>query len=268
MVWVKEKSPFILVSSVLGVLMVLFLVVPLIGSVGSSLPNLQTAFTDTRTLNAIFTSFYCAFLATALVFVLGVPLAYMLSRYNFAGKRFLDSVIDLPILIPHNAAGLALLVVLAPGSLIGGAFGFFGIEFVDTVFGIVIAMAFVSAPFLIRGAEEAFDSVNVAMEKTAKSLGASSFQVFRHVAFPLALRGILTGSLLSWARAVSEFGAVVILAYFPKTAPVYLYDVFEGISGGGGLQSALPISSVLIVLAVVILLVFKIATSKSSKLVY
>jgi molybdate/tungstate transport system permease protein len=268
MVWVKEKSPFILVSSILGILMVLFLVVPLIGSVGSSLPNLQTAFTDTRTLNAIFTSFYCAFLATTLVFVLGVPLAYLFTRYDFVGKRFLDSAIDLPILIPHNVAGLALLVVLAPGSLIGGAFRLFGIEFLDTVFGIVIAMAFVSAPFLIRSAQESFGSVGVTMEKTARGLGASSFQVFRHVTFPLALRGILSGCLLTWARAVSEFGAVVILAYFPKTAPVYLYDVFEGISGGGGLKSALPISSLLIILAVVILLGFRMATSKSSKLVY
>jgi molybdate/tungstate transport system permease protein len=268
MIWIRNRSPFLLASMVLGLLMVLFLIVPLIGSVGSSLPNLQSAFTDARTLNAIFTSFYCAFLATFLVFVLGVPLAYLISRNDFFGKRFLDSIIDLPILIPHNAAGLALLVVLAPGSPIGGVFRLFGVEFVDTVFGIVVAMSFVSAPFLIRSAQESFGSVDVAMEKAARGLGASSFQVFTHVTFPLALRGILTGCVLTWARAVSEFGAVVVLAYFPKTAPVYLYDVFEGISGGGGLKSALPISTLLIILAVVILFGFKMATSKKTKLVY
>jgi molybdate/tungstate transport system permease protein len=265
MVWVREKSPFILVSAVLGVLMCLFLIVPLVGSVGSSLEGLPAAFTDALTLNAIFISFYCAFLATAFVFILGVPFAYIFAKYNFTGKRFLDSIIDLPILIPHNAAGLALLSVLAPASLIGGTFRLFGVEFVDTVFGIVVAMAFVSAPFLIRSAQEAFGSVSSTMEKTARSLGASDFQVFRHVTFPLALRGILTGCLLAWARAVSEFGAVVILAYFPKTAPVHLYDVFEGL---GGLKAALPISSLLIILAIVILFGFKLATSRTMRLVH
>jgi molybdate/tungstate transport system permease protein len=265
MIWAREKSPFILVSAALGVLLVLFLIIPLIGSVSSSLPGLPEAFTDARTLNAIFTSFYCAFLATAFVFILGVPFAYIFAKYDFVGKRFLDSIIDLPILIPHNAAGLALLSVLAPTSLIGGAFRLFGVEFVDTVFGIVVAMAFVSAPFLIRSAQEAFGSVSFTMEKTARSLGASSFQVFRHVTLPLALRGILMGCMLTWTRAVSEFGAVVILAYFPKTAPVYLYDVFEGL---GGLKAALPISSLLIILAILILFGFKLATSKTLRLVH
>ncbi len=266
MVWIRERSPFVLVSAVLGVLMVLFLVVPLVGSVGSSLSGLPAAFTDARTLKAIFTSFYCAFLATALVFILGVPFAYIFVKYDFAGKRFLNSIIDLPILIPHNAAGLALLSVLAPTSLIGGAFRLFGVEFVDTVFGIVAAMAFVSAPFLIRSAQEAFGSVSFAMEKTARSLGASSFGVFRHVTFPLALRGILTGCLLTWARAVSEFGAVVVLAYFPKTAPVYLFDVYWSLSGG--LESALPISSLLIILAIVIFFGFRLATSKTTRTIH
>jgi molybdate/tungstate transport system permease protein len=263
--WIKQKSPFILISTILGVLMILFLIIPILGSISNSLPGLPGAFTDTRTLNAIYVSFYCAFLATIFVFILGVPFAYMFVRYDFHGKRFLDSIIDLPILIPHNAAGLALLSVLAPASPIGGVFALFGIKFVESASGIVVAMAFVSAPFLIRSAQEAFGSVSSAMEKTARSLGASNFQVFRHVTFPLALRGIVTGCLLTWARAVSEFGAVVILAYSPKTAPVYLYDVFEGQIGG--LKAALPISTLLIILAIVILFGFKLATSKTTRLI-
>ena len=247
--------------------MVIFLIVPILGSVFNSLPGLPAAFADPRTLSAITVSFYCAFFATAFVFILGVPLAYVFVRYDFHGKRFLDSVIDLPILIPHNAAGLALLSVLAPTTPIGEIFGLFHVEFVDTVFGIVAAMAFVSAPFLIRSSQEAFRSVSLTMEKSARSLGASSFQVFRYVTFPLALKGILTGCLLTWARAVSEFGAVVILAYFPKTAPVYLYDVFEGLGGSGGLKAALPISTLLIISAIIILVGFKLTTSKATRLV-
>jgi molybdate/tungstate transport system permease protein len=244
--------------------MVLFLVAPIIVSVGNSVQGLPAAFTDPQTLKSIFTSFYCASLATAFVFVLGMPLAYVFAKHDFPGKRFLDAIIDLPILIPHNAAGLALVIFLAPSSPIGGLFGLFGVKFEDSVFGIVVAMAFVGAPFLIRSAQEAFGSVSLTMEKAARSLGASGFQVFRHVTFPLALRGILVGCLLTWARAVSEFGAVVILAYFPKTAPVQLFDAWES----GGLQAALPISSLLIILAIVILIGFKLATSKTVRLVH
>jgi molybdate/tungstate transport system permease protein len=247
--------------------MLLFIVVPIIGSLSGSLTDLLWAVTNATTVNAIFTSFYCALLATVFIFALGVPFAYMFARNDFHGKKIVDSLIDLPILIPHNAAGIALISILAPGSPIGAFFQWAGIRFIDTIFGITVAMAFVSAPFMIRSAQEAFASVSLGMEKSARSLGANSFQVFQHVTFPLALRGILTGCLLTWARAVSEFGAVVVLAYYPKTIPVHLYDVFEGLEGGGGLKAALPISGLLIILAIVILLGFRYFTAKSTKLI-
>ncbi|MFB3889362.1 MAG: ABC transporter permease subunit [Candidatus Bathyarchaeia archaeon] len=261
MLWLKQKSPFILVSLVLSVFMILFLLVPVIGSLTSSASGIPAALTDQRTLGAIWTSFYCAFIATLLMMVLGVPFAYLFTRTEFMGKKVLDSLIDIPILIPHNTAGIALFTILAPDYPIGAAFSSIGIGFIDTVWGIVAAMAFVSAPFMIRSAQEAFASVNPNMEKTGRSLGASRFQVFRHVTLPLASRGILTGCLLTWARAVSEFGAVAILAYFPKTAPVYLYDVFIV----QGLNAALPINGVLILLAVAILVGFRVTVFKSRR---
>ena len=263
MSWIKQKSPFLAVSLVLSTLMVLFLLVPILGSLTSSVGGIPNALTDQRTLSAIWTSFYCAFIATAVMLLLGVPLAYMLTRAEFHGKKVLDSLIDIPILIPHNTAGIALFAILAPSYPIGAAFASIGISFVDTIWGIVAAMAFVSAPFMIRSAQEAFSSVSADMEKTGRSLGATRYKVFRHVTLPLASRGILTGCLLTWARAVSEFGAVAIIAYFPKTAPVYLYDVFVI----QGLNAALPINALLILLAIVILLVFRVTVFKSKKLI-
>ncbi|MCW4011033.1 MAG: ABC transporter permease [Candidatus Bathyarchaeota archaeon] len=259
MAWIKTKSPFITVSLVLSVVMILFLMVPVIASVAGSASGIPGALTDERTLSAIWTSFYCAFIATALMLVLGVPFAYLFTRSEFWGKKALDSLIDIPILLPHNTAGIALFAVLAPSYPIGAAFANIGIGFVDTMWGIVAAMAFVSAPFMIRSAQEAFTSISPSVEKTGRSLGATRFQVFRHVTLPLASRGILTGCLLTWARAVSEFGAVAILAYFPKTAPIYLYDVFVI----NGLKAALPINGVLILLAIAILLVFRVTVFKS-----
>ena len=262
--WLKQKSPFILISTVLGVLMVLFLVVPILASLGIAAPSLIPALTNAQTLNAIWLSFYCAFLATVFMFILGIPFAYLFVRNEFRGKNVLDSLMDMPILIPHNTAGIALLTVLGPSYPLGAAFSAVGITFVDTIWGIVIAMAFVSAPFMVRSAQEAFLSIDPKMENIGRSLGATRFKVFAHVTFPLASRGILIGCLLTWARAVSEFGAVILLAYFPKTAPVYLYDVFVS----QGLSAALPISALLILLAIVILVVFRITVAKPTKTVY
>jgi molybdate/tungstate transport system permease protein len=259
--WVKQNSPFIIASFILGTCMVLFLVLPLTGTLMSSAPGLLTAATDYRNLSAVLTSFYCAFLATLLTVVLGVPFAYLFVRNEFIGKKVLDSLVDIPILIPHNAAGIALLTILGTSYPIGAAFSSVGIRFVDTVWGIVIAMAYVGAPFMIRSAQEAFASIDPAMEKVGRSLGATRFKVFIHVTLPLASRGILTGCLLTWARSVGEFGAVVLLAYFPKTAPVYLYDVFVT----GGLNAALPIEGVLILVSILILVVFRILVAKPVK---
>ena len=185
LVWLKEKSPFILISFILGSILVLFLVVPIFSSVGSSASGLLGVLTDGRTLNAIWVSFYCAFLATVFILILGIPFAYLFVRHNFFGKNVLDSLIDIPILIPHNTAGIALLFVLQPDSPIGALFSMFGISFLDSVWGIIIAMAFVSAPFMVRSAQEAFLSIDPEMEKIGRSLGATKFKVFSNVTFEI-----------------------------------------------------------------------------------
>jgi molybdate/tungstate transport system permease protein len=262
MTWIKQKSPFIITSLVLSIILILFLLVPIIGSLASSATGIPGAIADQRTLGAIWTSFYCAFIATLLMLVLGIPFAFLFTRNKFPGKTVLDSLIDIPILIPHNTAGIALFTILAPNYPIGAAFSKVGLTFIDTTWGIVAAMAFVSAPFMIRSAQEAFSSINPSLEKTGRSLGATKFQLFTHITLPLASRGILTGCLLTWARAVSEFGAVAIIAYFPKTAPVYVYDVFVS----QGLTAALPINGLLILLAIAILVIFKVTVFKSKKL--
>jgi len=265
MTWLKQMSPFIVVSSVLGLVMALFIMMPVLAALANSAGGLQNALMSSVVTNAILMSFYCALLATLFIFVFGVPFAYLLSKYEFPGKKAVDSLIDLPILIPHNAAGLALLLVLGRAYPIGSFFNRFGIGFLDTIFGVVAAMAFVSCPFMIRSAQEAFSAVNPAMERTARSLGATNFRVFVHVTFPLSLRGILTGCLLTWARAVAEFGAVVVLAeYTPLTAPVYLNNLWAI----GGLSAAIAVTGLLIIIAIVVLVIFRVVTSKPTRPVY
>lgn len=262
--WIKEKSPFMIASTILGFFMLLFIFLPILNTVFISAKKLNEAIVNVETINSIFTSFYAAFIATIITFIFGTPLAYILARKEFKGKTIIDAAIDLPILIPHNAAGISLLTLLGPKALLGIWFSSFGINFVDTLFGVVAAMSFVSAPFMIRSAEDAFKSVDPKLEKIARSLGASSFKAFMHITFPLSLRGILTGCLLSWARGISEFGAVIILAYYPKTAAVYLYEVFET----QGLSMATPITALLIILAVILFIAIKLLSAKPLKPVY
>jgi molybdate/tungstate transport system permease protein len=117
---------------------------------------------------------------------------------------------------------------------------------------------------MVRSAQEAFRSIDPEMEKIGRSLGATRARLFLKVIFPLASKGILTGCLLTWARAVSEFGAVVLIAYFPKTAPIHVYDVFVS----QGLNAALPITGLLILLAIVILVVFRMLIAKPKIPIY
>ena len=227
----------------LGSLLILFVAWPLARTVTATGPAaLWRTLLDEEVRASILLTFYASLLATAIAFVCGVPLAYLLARVDFPGKRLVEGIVDLPIVVPHSAAGIALLMVFGRRTLLGQAFGLFGLRFVSALPGIVIAMLFVSLSFLVNAAREGFEAVDPRLEKVARTLGASPWRAFWRVSFPLAWRSILSGMILMWARGISEFGAVVILAYHPMVAPVLLYERFESF----GLSYARPIATLLI----------------------
>ncbi len=199
---------------------------------------------DKEVQASIFMSFLSATITTIITVMLGTPLAYLLAKKEFREKSFIDSLIDLPVLIPHTVAGIALLTILAPNTFIGRPLSELGIRFLDTVFGIVAAQTFVSAPLYIKTVKEVFADVDPSLEKAARTLGASPSKVFAKVDLPLAERGMLTGAILCWARAISEFGAVIILAYYPYTAPVLIFVRFMS----EGLAASRPIAAWLMML--------------------
>jgi molybdate/tungstate transport system permease protein len=165
------------------------------------------------------------------------------------------------IVVPHTAAGIALLFVFGRRFFLGSAFEAIGIEFVDSIAGIIIAMLFVSIPFLIDSAKEGFKKVDVRLEKVARTLGASPWQAFFRVSFPLAWRSILAGNIMMWARGISEFGAVIILAYHPMIAPVLVYERFETY----GLDYARPIAVLLILVSVLVFIVLRAIAYRGDK---
>lgn len=188
-----------------------------------------------------------ATVATLLGVVCGTPVAWLLSRAEFRGRAVLAAVLDLPLLIPHPVAGIALLLVLGRDSAVGGAFFDVGLRVVGSPVGIVCAMLFVSAPLYISGAREAFARVDPRYEAVARTLGDDAWRAFRRVTLPLATRGMVAASVVMWARAVSEFGAIVILTYNPKTVSVLSYDRFTTF----GLAEALPVAAVMAIFALV-----------------
>jgi len=207
--------------------------------------ELLSAMMDREVVSAIALSLATATIATLISLALGVPLAYALSRSSRRVRSITEAVLAVPVLLPHSAAGIAVLSVLRPGSPFHALLPFF----MDTPLGIVVAQAFVSAPLLVLSARAAFDEVPLGLELAARSLGASKLRTFLWISLPLAKRGILAGALLTWARALSEFGAVVILAYHPMTAPVLVFHRFLA----RGLRGSQPVVALLILLTGAIL---------------
>ena len=189
----------------------------------------------------------------ALIFaVAAIPLSYLLARKKFPLKKLVTGIIDLPVVIPHSAAGIAILGFVNRDTILGKIGSAIGLNFVGNPAGIILAMSFVSIPFLINAARDGFAGVPERLEKAALTLGASPFRVFFTISLPLAWRNIVSGLILMFARGMSEFGAVIVVAYHPMIAPVMIYERF----GAFGLKYARPVSVlfILISLSVFILL--------------
>ena len=238
----------------LGGLLLIFIVLPLVVTiVDGGWGGLVKVAREWGVLRSIAITFLAAFIATAIAFALGTPLAYQLARRDFPGKSVVQGLVDVPLVIPHTAAGIALLMVFGRQGLIGKPFAGVGLFFTENLAGIVIAMLFVSLPLFVGSAQAAFGLVDTRLEYVARTLGASPWRSFFRVALPLAGRGLMAGGVLMWARGISEFGAIVILAYNPKTISVLTYELFSGY----GLSVALPVTALLILIALVILVVFR-----------
>ena len=251
-----------LIFAILGALLVFFIAWPLLRTVtGSSPVIVWETLMEAEVRQAILLTFYSSALATVIAFFAGVPLAYLLARLDFPGKRLVEGIVDVPIVVPHSAAGIALLMVFGRRSLLGRAFGLVGLKFVSAAPGIVIAMLFVSLSFLVDSAREGFEAVDPRLEHVARTLGASPWQAFWRVSFPLAWRSILSGMVLMWARGLSEFGAVVILAYHPMIAPVLLYERFESF----GLKYARPVATLIILVCLLVFVALRLIAEENNE---
>lgn len=235
--------------------LVLFLSIPLLAMIWRLLrdgegvsPEALAILRQAMTLSLVTTA-----VTMALVILTGTPLAYLLARKTFPGSRLIDTLVDLPIVLPPAVAGIALLVAFGRNGLIGRWLATMGITIGFTTTAVVLAQLFVAAPFFVRAARSGFQRMNRELEEAAADLGASPARTLRTVTLPLALPSLMAGAVLAWARALGEFGATIMFAgSFPgvtQTMPLAIYARF----GAGDLTSALVLSLVLLFASMVIL---------------
>jgi molybdate/tungstate transport system permease protein len=242
------------VFMLLGGMVLLFVLAPLAGMfLATPLQDVVETTRDKEVTDSIFLTLWTSMLATVAFAIGAIPLAYLLARRNFPMKRLVSGIVDLPIVIPHSAAGIAILGFVSRSSPLGKLASVAGLDFVGHPLGIALAMAFVSLPFLLNAARDGFAAVPERLEKAALTLGASPLRVFFTISLPLAWRSIISGLIMMFARGMSEFGAVVIIAYHPMVTSVLIFERF----GAFGLKYARPVSVIFIMVSLVFFILLR-----------
>ncbi|MCU0634251.1 MAG: ABC transporter permease [Gemmatimonadaceae bacterium] len=225
---------------------------------GHGAAGVRALASDAEVQGAIARTLLCATIATAIALVLGVPLAWWLAARRGPLTRLLGALLDLPLVLPHPVAGIALLLAFGTQSALGRALADAGLAVVSSSAGIVLAMCFISAPLVISTARDAFAAIPPDYILVARSLGHDAWSAARRVALPMARPTIVAGAATAWARAVSEFGAIVILAYNPKVASVLAYERFTSY----GLDQALPVAAALVLVTLLPLAIVRVGTRR------
>lgn len=253
-----KHSAFTLILIALSGLLLLFIAAPLIGMmISTSSEQLLQVAAEKEVFSSFWVTIWIAFTATFVFSIPAIPLAYLLARKKFRLKKIVTGIIDLPVVIPHSAAGIAILGFISRDSVLGKIAGSLGFNLVGSPFAIAMAMAFVSIPFLINSARSGFELVPERLEKAALNLGASPTRMFLTISLPLAWRSIVSGLVMMFARGMSEFGAVIIVAYHPMVTPVLIFDRFNSF----GLKYAQPVAVLFIVVSLSIFILFRFLSS-------
>ena len=218
------------------------------------------AFLDPAILSAVKYSLLSAPVSTAIATVFGVPLAYVLARATFPGKVVVDALVVLPLVMPPVVGGVMLLAGFGQFTPIGGAAAALGLSLTDSYLGIVLAQTFVASPFVVITARSGFASVDREIEQAARSLGKGPIETFRLVSLPLARGSILAGVVLTFARAMGEFGATMMTAYHPTTMPTQIWVTFIS----DGIAATTPLVIVLLALGFLVVLALQLAGKRIS----
>jgi molybdate transport system permease protein len=258
------KGVLLLLLSLILLVTVLFFTLPILSLVLRITPEEFIAAISAPTVqSAIALSLITASAATILIILIGTPLAYINARVPYPGRNLVETLIDLPIVLPPSVAGLALLVLLGRRGLLGTWLNDHGIMIIFTTGAVIIAQVFVAGPLYIRQAKSAFAMVDPVYEAAARTLGAGPLTAFLRVTVPLAKTGLISGVILSFARAIGEFGATIMVAgNLPgktQTMPLAIYGLMQS-----DLTASIALSLVLVIISCIILLLIRIISRRES----
>jgi molybdate transport system permease protein len=236
---------------------VLFIVIPLIAVFYNlDLTRVIAELQNPEVIDALSLGLATSLLSTLVSFAFAVPTAYLLATRNFAGKSFMDAVLDMPMVLPPAVAGLALLLAFAPRGLLGPELLRLGIILPGSTVAVVLSQLFVASPFVLRSSKAAFENVDKKLVDSARLLNPSRFSVFITVTLPLAANGVLAGLVMTWARAMGEFGATLMFAGnlpgVTQTMPLAIYMLMAEDPLASNVLSA-----ILVITSFTILAVFK-----------
>ncbi|HEX4053232.1 MAG TPA: molybdate ABC transporter permease subunit [Tepidisphaeraceae bacterium] len=213
--------------------------------------------------HALLQSLRIASLATLGAGIVAIPVAYLLARRQFPGKAIAETLLTMPLVLPPTVVGYFLLVLLGHNGLLSHPFHF---SIIWTWYGAAVAAGVVAFPLLLMPARASFEGVDKELEDVSRLMGANRFQVFWHISLPLAGRGIASGFLIAFARALGEFGATVMVLGIrdtTRTLPIFVYDEFEDLHPAGLVPAVLLLSGVTLVVLVLYSRLFRPEPKKS-----
>lgn len=227
----------------------LFIALPLLALLLAASPaSLLEHLGSEMARRALWLSLRTTLVATALCVLLGTPLAYLLARRRFPGRELLDTLVDLPVTLPPVVAGVALLLAFGRRGLIGRQLDALGVQIPFSAVAVVMAQIFIASPFFVRAARTGFEAVDTTLESAARTLGATPWRVFWTITLPLARPALVAGTLLAWARALSEFGATMMFAgNFPGRTQTLTLAVMSAMETD--LETAVAVSVLTLLLA-------------------
>lgn len=238
----------------IGLLIILPIIVMIVRSLQGGLSALWADITLPQALFSLRLTIVTAFIMVLINIVTGTATAWVLVRYSFPGKQVMDALIDLPFAMPTIVAGIMLVALYGPRSVIGSFLKGYNIEVMFNTSGIILALLFVTFPFVVRAVQPVLIELDQDMEEAAKTLGASSATIFFRIVLPSLMPSILTGAALSFSRALGEFGSIIMVAgnipFRTQVASVYIYGEIESYNP----QGALGLSVVLLFFSFAILL--------------
>lgn len=240
-----------------GTILLLYVLIPIISVFARvSAVQIVTGVTSPLIYNALRISLISTGISVTLVILFGLPMAYLLARYSFRGKEAIDTLVDLPMVLPPAVAGVALLMAFGRRGLLGSYLAVLNIDVSFSLAAVVMAQTFVAAPFFIKAARSGFASVDPVLEQVSLTTGKSPWQTFVAVTLPLSFQSILGGAVMTWARALGEFGATIMFAGNlmgrTQTLPLAIYTAMES-----DLDAALVISAILVAISFFVLLTVK-----------